>query len=134
MSIKTTADNLICRLLWLEPPREASQPSLDNAATAERAFGASLMFSALRCILQYVILPFVLPVIGLSVQAAMPVVLAINLVAIFFIIFSLRRFWQVNYKYKWQYLPVAAAALVVLTAFVVMDINTLLNPAMTPLT
>lgn len=127
MTTLSKTEHLMYRLLLLDPPAPERESTLDNASRAERAFGFSLMFSAVRCILQYVILPFVLPVIGITLEAAIPVVLAINVVALVSIVYSVRRFWQVNYKYKWQYLPVAGAAFVVLSAFIVLDVVTLLG-------
>ncbi len=94
---------------------------------AERAFGFSLIFSGVRCILQYAILPFVLPVIGVTSEAAVPISLAINLVAITLIIYSLRRFWKIGYRYRWQYLGIAVVALVLLVAFIALDLQIISN-------
>ena len=47
-------------------------------------------------------------------------------IAIGAIIYSLRRFWKINYKRKWQYFPVAIVALVLLIAFIALDISTLM--------
>ena len=127
MSTLSKTEHLVHRLLFLDPPDEKTFTSTDDTAAAERTFGFSLLFSGLRCILQYVIFPFILPIVGVSLNAAMPVLLAINLLAMFLIVFSVRRFWRINYKYKWQYLPIAGVALLILTAFIVLDISTLLG-------
>lgn len=127
MMLQSRAENLVYRLLMLDPPAEKVESTLDDAAPAERAFGFSLIFSGVRCVLQYVILPFVLPVIGVTIEAAVPLVLAINIVAVFFILYSVRRFWEINYKYKWQYLPLAFVALIILGVFIALDMNVLLG-------
>ncbi len=116
-------DRLIGRLLWVDV-----QPRIDTADDAiaqhaERTFGASILFSGIRCVLQYAILPFVLPIIGIAAETATPVMLAINVLAIVSIFLSLRRFWQIGYKYRWQYLVVALAALAVLIAFIALDLR-----------
>lgn len=92
---------------------------------AENALTLSLMFSGARCILQYALLPFLLPVIGIAAEATLPILLLINLVAMVSIFFSLRRFWTIGYAHRWRYLVVAAAALVLLVAFTVYDVSKL---------
>jgi len=111
------------RLLFVDTPPAPSAERPDADQRGERAFGFSLVFSGVRCILQYAILPFVLPVLGVTMDAAAPISLAINLVAIVLIIYSLRRFWRIGYRHRWKYLPVAITALALLTAFIVLDIH-----------
>lgn len=92
------------------------------AESAERAFKFSLIFSGVRCMLQYAILPFVLPAFGIAADAAMPLLLVINVLAIVSILFSIRRFWKINYRYKWQYLGISIVTLTILTAFIISDL------------
>lgn len=125
MSLQNKTERLVYHLLFLNPPVQQVDSAPDKAATAERAFGFSLVFSGVRCILQYVILPFVLPLVGLTTDAAVPLTLAINVVALVSVLYSLRRFWQVNYKHKWQYLPIAVTAAILLSAFIVLDLYAL---------
>lgn len=125
MSVHSKSERLIYRLLFLDPPVQAEETTSDTRA--ERAFGFSLIFSGVRCVLQYVVLPFVLPVVGLAADAATPVILLVNAVALVSILYSVRRFWQIDYKYKWQYLPVAGVALLILCAFIILDLSTLLG-------
>jgi hypothetical protein len=101
MAFVSQLDRLIGRVLLVPAP---SGEVAGAAAPAERAFGFSLAFSGVRCILQYVILPFVLPLVGVASAAAVPITMALSLVAIVSLIASLRRFWRIDYKGKWQYL------------------------------
>lgn len=117
-------DNLMSRLLFVTP--EATIAPAETADDAERAFSFALLFSGVRCIIMYAILPFVLPLIGIAGNFGVGIDIVINLVAIGAIFYSLRRFWQVDYKRKWQYLPVALVALFLLIAFIVLDVVTLL--------
>ena len=121
--LRSKAEPLVYRLLLLDTPSRDETETTQDSTRAERAFGLSLVFSAVRCVLQYVILPFVLPVFGFAADAAVPVVLAINLVAIVAILYSVRRMWRIDYKYKWQYLLVGAAALLILFVFLYADLN-----------
>lgn len=111
------------RRILLIKPQPVDVDSVPAAESAERALSLSLMFSGVRCILQYAILPFVLPLIGIATDAARPLLLALTLMAVVSIFFSLRRFWQIGYERRWQYLMVAVAALVVLVAFIVFDLQ-----------
>jgi uncharacterized RDD family membrane protein YckC len=95
------------------------------AAGAKRALSAGLAFSAVRCILMYVVLPFVLPLIGLTGVFAVRVDLVINLLAMGALGYSVRRFWVINYKHKMAYTAVAAVAFFVLAAFVLLDLQEL---------
>ncbi len=101
----------------------AENPTIDTTTrNAENAFGMALLFSGIRCVLMYVFFPFVLPLIGLTGAFSSVVDLVINLVAMGAILYSARTFWQVDYKYKWHYLPVAGVALLILGAFIVQDL------------
>jgi hypothetical protein len=92
---------------------------------AERAFGFGLVFAGIRCVLQYAVFPFVLPLLGIAGEVGVQISLAINVVAIFSILFSIRRLWAVRYKHRVAYTVVAVTALVILSAFIVLDVQTL---------
>lgn len=113
------ADQIMNRLLFVSP---AAAVTARQTRRAENALSLSLMFSGLRCILQYVLLPFLLPIVGIAADAAVPILLLINLIAIASIFFSLRRFWTIGYKHRWAYLGVALAALTLLFAFTLYDL------------
>ena len=148
-----TLDHFIARLLRVTPPPAntieqptdrdsfvidpaaemqtvpASAAAVMSAPRAERAFSFALLFSGVRCILMYAILPFVLPIIGIAGTGRLYIDIAINLVAIGAIIYSLRRFWAINYSRKWQYLPIALVAFFIIGAFLVLDVSLLLAPS-----
>ena len=121
----TQLDNFISRLLFVTPQPKAAEPT-EEAPQAERAFSLSLLFSGIRCILQYAIFPFLLPIIGVAGAFSVWISMVINVVAIAANIYSLRRFWQLDYKRKWQFLPVSLTALVILSAFIVLDLQVIL--------
>ena len=117
------ADNLMTRLLLIRAGAD-SGTALDEAAAsrgAENALTVSLLFSGARCILQYALLPFLLPIVGVAADATIPILLLINVLAMASIFFSLRRFWTIGYAHRWRYLVVAAAALTLLVAFTIYD-------------
>ena len=118
------ADNLMARLLLIRSGAGLAAAESEAALQrgAENALTLSLMFSGARCILQYALLPFLLPVIGIAADATVPILLLINVAAMLSIFFSLRRFWTIGYAHRWRYLLVAAAALALLAAFTGYDI------------
>jgi hypothetical protein len=76
MALTDTLDQLITRLLWVTP-----QPPADDAPESppqERNLGLALLISALRCTLQYVILPVVLPLVGLVGSFSLAIVLLLD--------------------------------------------------------
>ena len=122
MQSSAWADRLMGRLLFVDM---TDQPADATTTTkrAERAFGLSLAFSGIRCVLQYVVLPFVLPLLGIATSAGTYINFAISLLAVVAVISSLRRFWKVRYQYRWQYLAVALVTLAILTTFILMDLG-----------
>ena len=87
-------------------PREAV------AATSSWPFETPLLVSAVRCILRYVVLPFVLPLHGVATGAALGILLTVDVIAAIAIVATLRRLWRLQHPRRWQYLAVALAVLV----------------------
>ena len=112
----------MAQVLLVRPAPIAAGDESGPARRAENALTLSLMFSGARCILQYVLLPFLLPIVGIATDATVPLLLVINVLAMASIYFSLRRFWTILYAHRWRYLVVAVTALVLLVAFTIYDI------------
>lgn len=118
----TRLDPIIGRILLVEPEITADQSDPDKKP--ERLMGYSLAFSAVRCILQYAVLPFLLPIIGLAASWALGFTMVINVLAIVAIVTSLRRMWRTNYSHRWRYMMLAVPAFLLLVSFLVLDIVT----------
>ena len=117
------ADSLMIRLLLVKPAAvRRRQTRRHQRAKPKTRLHCRLAFSGARCVLQYAVLPFLLPLVGVAADAAVPILLLINLAAMASIYFSLRRFWTIGYAHRWRYLVVASAALVLLAAFTAYDI------------
>ncbi|MBN8590443.1 MAG: hypothetical protein J0M33_01750 [Anaerolineae bacterium] len=93
---------------------------------AERTLGIGLVFAGIRCVLQYAVLPFMLPLIGLSSAVAVPISLALNAIAVVSILYSIRRLWQIHYRHRVAYTVVGVTALVILAAFTMLDLRILM--------
>lgn len=71
-----------------------------SASEAQRGFSRSILVSAVRCTLTYVILPFVTPIIGLAPGVGPVVGLLVGTIAIAANLFSIRRFWRADHRWK----------------------------------
>ena len=77
-------------------PAEVEVPN-----TAERRFSQSMVVSGIRCLLTYLVFPFLLPVLGLADSVGPALSAPIGLVAIAFNGMSIRRFWRADHRLKW---------------------------------
>ena len=113
-------DPIVGRLLFVTPEVVADETV--PGKKSERVMGFSLAFSAVRCILQYVILPFILPFVGVAASWALGLTMVISVVAMVAMVASVRRMWQIQYSHRWRYMALAVPAFVLLTSFLALDI------------
>ncbi|MGH9149617.1 MAG: hypothetical protein ACRD0D_06490 [Acidimicrobiales bacterium] len=113
------ADALVRRILRIPP---AAAPG----AVARSMFGASLLLSTVRCLLTYIVLPLLKPVIDLSGGVGPAVGLAIGAVSGLAIVAAMRRFWLANHRWRWHYTLVGSAILVLLVVQAGGDVAALL--------
>ena len=93
----STADSVMLRVLRL--PEDTGGTEAD----ARSAFQTSIVLSSIRCLITYIILPFVAPTIGFFATIGRPLGIFVNVVAIIAIITSMRRFWRVRHPQRWAY-------------------------------
>jgi len=103
------------------PPSKRRQESPEDAAT--RVFSTSILISATRCVLTYVVFPWLLPIIGLTGGVGPVVGLVIGVVAIGFNIASIRRFHRADHKWKWPISALNGVVIVMLTVAVIQDVT-----------
>ena len=113
-------DAFACKVLRVR--RSESSPSAQESAQA--LFSYSMVLSGLRCILSYVIVPFVFPFLGLGATATLgPAIgIPVGLLAIGFDIKGMRRFFSVQYKYRWQMALIYLSVITLVTYLVIQDI------------
>ena len=63
----------------------------------------SLLISMVRCLLTYIVLPFVAPLLGVGLGVAPLIGIPVGLVAIVANVASVRRFWRADHRYRWHY-------------------------------
>ena len=105
----------------LPPPSTRRQESAEDAAT--RVFSISILISATRCVLTYVVFPWLLPLAGLRGGVGPVLGLVIAVVAIGFNIASIRRFHRAGHRYRWPITALNAGVIVALLYAVVQDIG-----------
>ena len=100
-------------------------PGADPNAAAEKAFGTSILISTVRCLLTYVLLPLLKPVIDLSGGVGPILGLGIGTVSAVAIVYSMRRFWRADHRMRWAYTVVGGGILVLLAVQAVGDVTAL---------
>jgi hypothetical protein len=120
--VRTPADRLMRRILRL--PVDAPPGTAEGA---RRAFQTSLLVATVRCLLMYIVFPFVLPAVGLASDVGPAVGLAISAAAIVCIVMSMRRFWRADHPMRWWYGALGGTVLCLLVVLIVVDIGTLIS-------
>lgn len=118
----SAADRFMFGLLRL--PTESSAVAASKAA-AQEAFQKSIVISGTRCLLTYIILPFIAPFVGLAASVGAPIGIAVALVAMVSIIISLRRFFGSMHPKRWAYGSLAGLMFAFLIVTIVIDIGQL---------
>ena len=67
---------------------------------AQRSFSLSMLVSGIRCVIAYVVLPFVTPLLGIAPGVGPVLGIAIATVAIAANVFSLHRFWRIQHPWR----------------------------------
>jgi hypothetical protein len=119
---RSAADRLMRRVLRLPVDAPAG-----SAAGARQAFQTSLLVATVRCLLMYIIFPFVLPAIGVASDVGPAIGLVINVVAMVCIVMSMRRFWRADHPKRWWYGALGGTVLVFLVVLAVRDVASLVT-------
>ena len=96
-------------------------------AAAQRAFSTSILVSAVRCTLTYVVLPFLAPLLGIASNVGPGLGLAIGVVAIGSNVLTIRRFHAAQHRWRWAYTAIAVSIIGLLTVLMVQDIADLVG-------
>jgi len=118
----SSADLAMRRLLRIP----SGPPSADDAS-AHRIFSASILISALRCLLSYVVFPVLMPLTGFAPGVGPEIGLPIGIVALVFDVRGIRRFWLANHRLRWQITGLYSAVIVLVLTLVIGDIVNLVR-------
>lgn len=100
-------------------------PTVASAESAQRMFSQSILISATRCLLTYVLLPIVAPLVGAATGIGPVVGIPLGLVAMSFDVIAVRRFWLANHRYRWLCTALYVVIIGFLVTLMIRDIITL---------
>lgn len=115
----STPDRCMRRLLRLPDEPTAT------AAEARSGFQKSLLISTVRCLLMYIVFPFVLPALGIARGVGPAIGLAIGVLAVVSITYSIRRFWRANHSKRWHYTVFGTTIICFLVVLAITDVRSL---------
>lgn len=106
------------RQLLRVPDQARAIPESDT----HRIFGASILLSATRCLLSYLVLPILLPLLGLAKGVGPIIGIPVGLLALTFDVLGVRRFWLADHHQKWLFSAIYAAVGTMVLTLVIIDI------------
>jgi hypothetical protein len=117
VALRSRADIAMRRLLFVP-----AGPSTIGEDAVHRMFSFSIVLSALRCLLSYVVFPIATPALGLATGVGPVVGIPIALLALVFDVIGIRRFWVNDHRWRWAMTVIYAAVMVLVTALLVGDV------------
>jgi hypothetical protein len=120
--VRSSADRRMRRLLRL--PVDGPRASL---VEVHDAFSRSIAISATRCLLTYVLLPLLAPVLKVSGGLGPVLGLLLGAVSMVAIIAATRRFFAADHRWRWGYVVVGGGIFVLLVVQAVIDVADLVS-------
>lgn len=90
--------------------------------SAHRIFSVSILLSALRCLLTYIFLPIVTPLLGAATSVGPAIGIPLALVALVFDVLGIRRFWVADHRWRWAMTGVYAVVMAFVVALLVLNL------------
>jgi hypothetical protein len=119
---RSDADRVARRLLRL--PVDGPKVSLFGA---QGAFQKSIAISAIRCLITYIFLPVLRPVVDLSGGVGPILGLSLGAVSMVAIALAVRRFFAADHKWRWGYAAIGGSIFVLLVVQSVIDVRNLIG-------
>lgn len=119
---RSTADRFMRRLLRIH-----ERPAHVSTASAYSSFQRSMAISAVRCSLTYVVFPFVLPALSFATGVGPILGILIGSFAIVCDVFTVRRLFEVDHKWRWHFSGIAVCVIGLLSVLLVQDVAHLLS-------
>ena len=92
-----------------------------------RAFSTSMVVSGIRCLLAYIVFPWLLPLFGVAKGMGPAVGLVVGVVAIGFNIASIRRFMRTGHRYRYWIATINVAVIGMLSVLIIRDVGELVG-------
>ena len=100
-------------------------PTTPEAGSATRAFSRSVVVSGVRCLLAYIVFPWLLPLLGLAAGVGAAAGLVVGAVGITFNVISIRRFARATVWWRWAVMAINVAVIGLLTVLIAVDVAAL---------
>lgn len=94
---------------------------------AQNKLRSSIIISGIRCIITYLLVPIVTPIVGFMGVLAAPVSIVLSVLAIVLGYNSMRRFWLADHRLRWRYTAFIAVVWVLLLVGIGMDVANLVT-------
>jgi hypothetical protein len=114
---RSKADQAMRHLLRV-PDERAVLPE----SSTHRIFGASILLSATRCLLSYIVLPILLPLLGLAKGVGPVISIPVGVLALTFDYLGIRRFWLADHHQKWMFTALYAVVGAMVATLLVIDV------------
>ncbi len=109
-----------------QPETPATYPRV-SAIGAQHAFSMAMVISGIRCVIAYILLPFVAPLIGLAPGVGPWLGMGIGVVAIGANGFSIRRFARSRHRLRRLVIGVNIAVIAFMLVLIWIDLNAILS-------
>ena len=97
-----------------------TEPSPAQLDRATKTLSGAIVLSAIRCTLQYILLPFVLPFLGFTGVVSTIIGFALSLLAVAIILYNMIVLWPTSWR--WRYMGLGALMLMILGVFLYQDV------------
>lgn len=94
---------------------------------AQNKLRSTIVISGVRCIITYLLIPILTPIIRLSSAVSAPIGIVLSAVAIGFGYNSLRRFWLADHRLRWRYTIFIGVIFLLLLVGIVVDVVSLVS-------
>jgi len=101
---------------------DVERPVASDTSDPTRAASLSMVISGVRCLLTYVVFPWVLPAASRTSGVGPTVGLVVGLVAIGFNVASIRRFQRSNHRWRWHITALNSIVIALLVVLVARDV------------
>jgi len=104
-----------------------SRSPVDEQNEAARLFSLSIVISGTRCLLTYIVFPWVLPLLGIAGGVGPVVGVVVGVVAIAFNLLSIRRWHASGHAWRVPLITLNSIVIVFLVVLVVLDVSELVS-------
>ena len=123
MRSDSAADRFMRKLLRVK----ARDTSVENERAAHRGFQVSMVISGIRCLITYLLIPILVPIVSFADVFAAPIGILLCVIAFISGYTSLRRFWISDHRSRWMYTAFIGVVFAILVIAVAFDISTIVS-------